>query len=107
MPEYDKIDMSEKIDVNKTNGLDRCIICHYWQFLNISFRFQPEVCSGCHKLVQKAMIFNDVAIVTVKGNDYRIHFSYMSKYEARKLLRNADLTEKTKALYNLKIHYHI
>ena len=30
MPEYDKIDMSEKIDVNKTNGLDRCIICHYW-----------------------------------------------------------------------------
>ena len=53
------------------------------------------------------MIFNDVAIVNVKGNDYRIHFSYMSKYEARKLLRNADLTEKTKALYNLKIHYHI
>ena len=52
------------------------------------------------------MIFN-IAIVTVKGNDYRIHFSYMSKYEAIKLLRNADLTEKTKALYNLKIHYHI
>ena len=62
--------------------------------------------SGCHKLVLKAVIFNDVAIVTVKGNDYRIHFSHMSKYEAIKLLRNADLTEKTKALYNLKIHYH-
>ena len=25
--------------------------------------------SGCHKLVLKAVIFNDVAIVTVKGND--------------------------------------
>ena len=29
--------------------------------------------------MQKAMNFNDVAIVYIKGNDYRIHFCYMSK----------------------------
>ena len=44
------------------------------------------------------MSFNDVAIVTVKGNYYRVHFLYMSKDKVMKLLRNADLTEKTKAL---------
>ena len=41
-----------------------------WYFLNINFRFQPEICHGCHDLKQKTMSFNDVAIVTVKRNDY-------------------------------------
>ena len=48
--------------------------------------------------MQKAMCFNDVAVVTVKGNDYRIHFLYLIKDEAINLLRNADLTEKSGAL---------
>ena len=38
--------------------------------------------------MQKAMNFNDVAIVCVKGNDYRIHFWYMSKDEAIALMTN-------------------
>ena len=33
-------------------------------------------------LIQKAMNLNDVAIVSVKGSDYRIHFWYMSKGDA-------------------------
>ena len=44
--------------------------------------------------MQKDMSFNDVAIVSVKGNDYRIHFWYMSKDGAIDLLKDADLTEK-------------
>ena len=32
MLEYDKIDLSEGIDANKTNGLCECIVCHYWFF---------------------------------------------------------------------------
>ena len=44
------------------------------------------------------MNFNGVAIRAVKGNDYRIHFLYMSKDEAINLLRNVDLTEKSRKL---------
>ena len=40
------------------------------------------------------MRFNDVPIVSTKGNDYRIQFWYINKYEAVNLLRNSDLTEK-------------
>ena len=29
MPEYDRIDISEGIDVNKTNSSKECDICHY------------------------------------------------------------------------------
>ena len=44
--------------------------------------------------MQKAMSFNEVAIVFVKGNHYRIHFWYMSKDKAINLLTNADLSKK-------------
>ena len=44
--------------------------------------------------MQKTKSFNDFAIVSVKGNDYRIHFCYMSKDEAINILNDANLKEK-------------
>ena len=42
------------------------------------------------------MIFNDVAIVFVKGSDYRIHFWYMNKDDdAINIMKNSDLNEKS------------
>ena len=48
--------------------------------------------------MQKAMNFNDVAIVSIKGNDYRIHFWYVSKNDAINLMNNSCLNEKTGSL---------
>ena len=44
--------------------------------------------------MQKAMSFNNVAIVYVKRNDYRIHFWYMSKDDAIKIMNGSNLVEK-------------
>ena len=35
MLEYDRIDISEGIDVNKTSASKECDICHYWYFKDI------------------------------------------------------------------------
>ena len=40
------------------------------------------------------MSFNDVAIVSIKGSDYRIHFWYMSKDDARSIMHNSNLIDK-------------
>ena len=40
-------------------------------FFNVNFRFQSNVCDGCHDLLQKAMSFKEVAGFSVKGNTYR------------------------------------
>ena len=40
------------------------------------------------------MNFNDFVIVSVKGNDYRINFWYMSKGDPINILKNSDLNEK-------------
>ena len=59
MLEYDRIEVFEGIDVNKTDGSQECIIYFYWYFLHITVKFQPEVCNGSHDLMQKAMNFNE------------------------------------------------
>ena len=44
--------------------------------------------------MQKAINFNDIAIVSVKGSDYRIHFWYMSKNDAINIMKNFNLNKK-------------
>ena len=65
MLEYDRIDISEGIDVNKTGESKECDVFHYWYFKDIGFRHETSLCNGCHDLIQKAMSFNDAAIVYV------------------------------------------
>ena len=48
--------------------------------------------------MQKALNFNDVAIVSVKGND-RIHFGCMNKDDAISIMNNSSLNEKAGSLY--------
>ena len=94
MLEYDRIDISEGIDINKTNARKECDICHYWYFLDKNFNYEPDLCNGCHDLMQKAMKFNDDA-----ANGYRIHFWYMSKNDAINIMNNSNLNKKTRVLY--------
>ena len=94
MLEYDRIDISEGIDINKTNASKECKICHYWYFKDIGFKYEPYLCNGCHGLMQKAIRFNDVAIVYVKGSAYRIRFWYMSKDDAISIMSNSNLIDK-------------
>ena len=99
MLEYDRIDISEGIDVNKSNDKSKeCDICHYWYFLDKNFTYEQHLCDGCHDLMQKAMTFNDVAIVSIKGSDYRIHFWYMSKDDAISIMHCSNLSNKTGTL---------
>ena len=44
------------------------------------------------------MSFNDVAIVSIKGSDYRTHFWYMSKDDAISIMHNSNLSDKTGTL---------
>ena len=98
MLDYDRIDVSKGIEINKTNASKEGDICHYWYFLDKNFNYEPYLCNGCHDLMQKPMNFNNIAIVSIKGNDYRIHFWYMSKNDAIIIMNNSSLNEKTGSL---------
>ena len=98
MLEYDRIDISEGININKTNASKECNICHYWYFLSKSFSDEPYLCNRCHDLMQKAMNFNDVAIVSVNGSNFRNHFWFMSKDDAINIMNNLNLNDKKDVL---------
>ena len=96
MLECDRIDISEGIDINKTNISKKCKICHYWYFKDIGFKYELHLCNGCHGhgLMQRAVSFNNIAIVYVQGSAYRIQFWYMSKDDAINIMNNSNLIDK-------------
>ena len=54
MLQYEKIDASEGIDVNKTSASKECELCHYWFFKDFGFKFEGHVCNRCHDLLTMA-----------------------------------------------------
>ena len=50
MLQYEKIDASEGIDVNKTSASKECELCHNWFFKDVGFKFEVHVYNRCHDL---------------------------------------------------------
>ena len=65
MLKYEKIGISERMNVDKTNELRECKFCHYWYFLNKSFSYGPFICDGCY-MMQRSTDFKNIAIVHIK-----------------------------------------
>ena len=95
---YDRIDISEGIDVDKTNESRECKFCHHWFVLNKNFKYGPYLCDGCYDISQKSTDFKNITIVHIKKTVYRIYFQHMSKHEAKKLIKKFDLIDKTRSI---------
>ena len=71
---FNRIDISQEIDVNKASASKECDVCYYiLNFLNYSSTFQPNVCNRYHDCF--------ISLITIS--------------EAIKLLQNADLPQKS------------
>lgn len=88
------IHMFEGVDGNKTYESDKWSICNHYYFLEVSFRFQAQLCNDCHNSMQKARSSNDFAIFSIKRNDCRMHFCYICKDKTINFLYNTKLKEK-------------
>ena len=64
---YNRIDLSEGIDVNKAGKSKECDIYRYWYFLNKGFKFQPNVCNECHDLLMISMNLSSIATLALKS----------------------------------------
>ena len=89
MLQYQKIDVSEVIDVNKTSASKECEFCHYWFFKGVRFKFEERVCNRCHDLLTMAHSLKNIAILSAKGATFRCLLTGISKNEALKKLNNS------------------
>ena len=92
--QYERIDINEGIDFNKTSKSLECMICHYWYFKDIGFKYQPYVCNGCHDFSMTVQNLSDFFIVTVTKVDYRCYIVGIDKKDAISLLNNSVLSSK-------------
>ena len=79
MLQYDRIDVSEGIGINKTSKSKECMLCHHWYFKDIGYKFQSYLCNGCHAVSMMAYELKHIAILNGKGVDYRCIFGVLVK----------------------------
>ena len=88
MLQYDRIDVLEGIDINKTSASKECMLYHYWCFKDVGYKFQPSVCNGCHAVPMMAYELKNIAILNAKAVDYRCILWGISRDEAVNRLNN-------------------
>ena len=88
MMQYNKINVSEGIDVNKTSASKKCELFHYWVFKDIGVKFVELVCNKCHDLLTMTNTLKDIAILSAKRATFKCILMGISKNEALKRLNN-------------------
>ena len=92
MLEYDRIDISEGIDIKKCKETSReCSLCKFYYFLDKNFNNGPYLCDGCYGMSIKAVSMQNLAIINHNGNHYRVNFAFMGKKEAFNLIKTAAI----------------
>ena len=94
MLQYQKIDVSEGIDVIKTSASEECELCHYWFFKDVGFKFEKHVCNGCHDLLTMAYSLKNIAILSAKEATFRCVLMGINKNEGLKRLNNSVTYDK-------------
>ena len=84
MLEYDRINISEGIDINKCEETSiECSLCKFYYFLDKNFKYGPYLCDGCYGMFMKAVSMQNLTII-----NHRVIFAFMSKKDAYNLIKN-------------------
>ena len=94
MLEYEKIDVSEGIDINRTNASKECMLCYYWCFKDVGYKFEPHVCNKCYNVLMTPYELKNITKLNVKGVDFRCILWGISRDESINRLNNSGLGDK-------------
>ena len=102
MLEYDRIDISEGIDIKKRKETStECSLCKFYYFLDKNFNYGQYLCNGYYDMSLKAVSIKNLAIINHNGNYYRVNFAFISKKDAYNLIKNATITDKKRNIINV------
>ena len=95
MFEYNRIDISEGIDIKKCKETSReCNLWKFYYFLDKSINYGPYLCNGCYDISLEAVSIKNLAIINHNGNHYRVNFAFLSKKDGYNLIKNASIIDK-------------
>ena len=79
MISYEKTDKSEGIDFNMGENSVKYMICNYYYFKDIGFKYQPYVCNGCHDFSMTVQNLSEFFVVTIKNVDCKVYITDFDK----------------------------
>ena len=88
MLQYERLDVSEGTDLNKTCTSEECVLCHYSHF---GFKFEEHVCNRCHDLLTMAYSLENIAILKSKGTTFTI---ILWRNEGLRTIKNSILKDE-------------
>ena len=94
MLQYEKTDVSEWIDTNKTSTSKEWMLCYHCFFKDVGFKFELLVFNKCHDVLMTIYEFKNTAKLNVKGVDFRCILWGASRDEAVNRLNNSVLEDK-------------
>ena len=95
MLQYERIDVSEGINTDRSNKSNEFVICHYWYFKDIGYKSEPHSCNKCHNISRMVYELENIAILNVKDVDYRCVLWNITRNDAINMLDNSELDGKS------------
>ena len=62
------------------------MLCDYWYFKDIGYKFEPHVCNGFHDIFMITYELKNVTILNVKGVNYRCDLWGVTKNDVINML---------------------
>lgn len=84
--------------VNQNSVISFHFFHYLFTILNKGLKFQIDVQNGCYDVLMMSVNFNDIAILNIRGVDYRCIINRIRKSDTVNLQQNADLTEDERVL---------
>ena len=107
MLKYDRINISEGIDINKCKETSReCSLCKFYYFLDKNFKYGPYLCDGCYNMSMKVVSTQNLTIINHNGNYYGVIFAFFSKKDTYNLIKNAAKDTEKKKNLNIFVAYN-
>ena len=97
MIQYNRIDDSKKIDLDKTDKLKECEVCHRI-YLNNGFKSDSKVCNSCNWGIES---FGNFAIITVNDVDCIVLMFDMTEDDVIDVIKDFEPNELLKC-YSMK-----
>ena len=94
MLQYERNHVFEGIDFDKSNKSKECMICHYWYFKDIGYKYELHVCNKCHDLLMVVYDLKNFIILNIQAVDYSCYLFNTSKNDAITVLNNSVLDNK-------------
>ena len=94
MLKYKKISVSEEIQIHKKNASKECMLCYYWYFKYVEFKPELHFGNKCGDVLMNAYELRNIAILNVRGVDFRCILGVIKRNEAVNRLNNSVLDDK-------------